>query len=148
MLIERGEKYADETATVLAEELLSGADEGTVIAVISAPSVFVQVRNILVSGSFPVFVPLSVFFVYSAQQHGFLILGITHVETNICDRRRSGKTSPDRRSGSWNSISGSRSSGKTLCSTISRTRLSYLVSFIVVMYTPSWVVHLRTALDI
>jgi hypothetical protein len=68
-----GGKYADETATVLAEELLSGADEGTVIAVISAPSVFVQVRNILVSGSFPVF-PLSVFFVYSAQQHGFLIL--------------------------------------------------------------------------
>jgi hypothetical protein len=52
LLIERGEKYADETATVLAEELLSGADEGTVIAVISAPSVFVQIRNILVSGSF------------------------------------------------------------------------------------------------
>jgi hypothetical protein len=66
LLIERGEKYADETATVLAEELLSGADEGTVIAVISAPSVFVQVRNILVSVfSFPVFGPLSVFFVYS-----------------------------------------------------------------------------------
>jgi hypothetical protein len=57
LLIERGEKYADETASVLAEELLAGADEGTVIAVISAPSVFVQIRNILVSGPFPVFVP-------------------------------------------------------------------------------------------
>ncbi|KIN00986.1 hypothetical protein OIDMADRAFT_28695 [Oidiodendron maius Zn] len=39
--------YADETATMLAEELLSGADEKTVIAVISAPSVFVQIKNIL-----------------------------------------------------------------------------------------------------
>jgi hypothetical protein len=33
---------------VLAEELLRGADETTVIAVVSAPSVFVQVRNVLV----------------------------------------------------------------------------------------------------
>jgi EEF1A lysine methyltransferase 1 len=48
MLIERWEKYADETAIILAEELLSGVDENTVIAVVSAPSVFVQIRNILV----------------------------------------------------------------------------------------------------
>jgi hypothetical protein len=33
---------------LLAEELLDGADEKTVIAVVSAPSVFVQIRNILV----------------------------------------------------------------------------------------------------
>lgn len=51
-------KYADETATVLAEELLSGADEETVIAVISAPSVFMQIRNILVRVS-SIFLPLS-----------------------------------------------------------------------------------------
>jgi hypothetical protein len=45
-------KYSDETATILAEELLSGADEKTVVAVISAPSVFVQIRNIIVGCSF------------------------------------------------------------------------------------------------
>lgn len=37
---------------MLAEELISGADEKTVIAVISAPSVFVQIKNILVGVPF------------------------------------------------------------------------------------------------
>ena len=48
--------YSDETALTLAEELLDGAfgsenrEEGRcVIAVVSAPSVFVQVKNLLVS---------------------------------------------------------------------------------------------------
>ncbi|TVY93999.1 Protein-lysine N-methyltransferase [Lachnellula willkommii] len=39
--------YSDETAVALAEELLEGAGKGTTIAVVSAPSVFVQVKNIL-----------------------------------------------------------------------------------------------------
>ena len=37
----------------LAEELLEGADKETTIAVVSAPSVFVQVKNILVGSSSP-----------------------------------------------------------------------------------------------
>ena len=45
--------YADETAVKLAEELLDGAfvaagERRCVIAVVSAPSVFVQVKNLLV----------------------------------------------------------------------------------------------------
>lgn len=40
--------YSDETATQLAEELLDGAGKEDVIAVVSAPSVFVQVKNLLV----------------------------------------------------------------------------------------------------
>ncbi|TVY55011.1 Protein-lysine N-methyltransferase EFM5 [Lachnellula cervina] len=39
--------YSDETALALAEELLEGAGKETTIAVVSAPSVFVQVKNIL-----------------------------------------------------------------------------------------------------
>ncbi|KAI9052547.1 hypothetical protein LZ554_003890 [Drepanopeziza brunnea f. sp. 'monogermtubi'] len=39
--------YSDETAKALAEELLVGAGAGTSIAVVSAPSVFVQLKNIL-----------------------------------------------------------------------------------------------------
>lgn len=39
--------YSDETATALAEELLDGAGKETSIAVVSAPSVFVQLKNIL-----------------------------------------------------------------------------------------------------
>ncbi|KAK2628865.1 hypothetical protein QTJ16_001968 [Diplocarpon rosae] len=38
-------KYSDETASALAEELLVGAGAGTSIAVVSAPSVFVQLKN-------------------------------------------------------------------------------------------------------
>ncbi|PBP18754.1 hypothetical protein BUE80_DR010293 [Diplocarpon rosae] len=37
--------YSDETASALAEELLVGAGAGTSIAVVSAPSVFVQLKN-------------------------------------------------------------------------------------------------------
>ena len=39
--------YTDETARVLAEQLLDGATEDSAIAVVSAPSVYVQLRNIL-----------------------------------------------------------------------------------------------------
>ncbi|KAG4439552.1 hypothetical protein IFR05_004951 [Cadophora sp. M221] len=41
--------YSDETAKALAEELLVGAGPDTSIAVVSAPSVFVQLKNILVA---------------------------------------------------------------------------------------------------
>ena len=41
-------QYSDETATLLAEELLRGADAETSIAVVSAPSVFVQLKNLVV----------------------------------------------------------------------------------------------------
>ncbi|KAI4790190.1 N-6 adenine-specific DNA methyltransferase-like protein 2 [Aureobasidium sp. EXF-8845] len=39
--------YKDETATVLAEQLLDGVTEDSKIAVVSAPSVYIQLRNLL-----------------------------------------------------------------------------------------------------
>jgi len=39
--------YSDKTAKILAEELLRGADGSKTIAVVSAPSVFVQLKNML-----------------------------------------------------------------------------------------------------
>jgi hypothetical protein len=41
--------YKDETATVLAQQLLDGVTEDSRIAVVSAPSVYIQLRNLLVS---------------------------------------------------------------------------------------------------
>jgi hypothetical protein len=41
-------QYADETATLLARELLDGATADMTVAVVSAPSVFVALKNILV----------------------------------------------------------------------------------------------------
>lgn len=41
--------YSDETAILLAKELLDGAKAEDGIAVVSAPSVFVQLKNLLVS---------------------------------------------------------------------------------------------------
>lgn len=41
--------YSDETATLLARRLLDGATDETRIAVVSAPSAFIQLKNILVS---------------------------------------------------------------------------------------------------
>jgi hypothetical protein len=38
-------QYSDDTATVLAKELLEGTDKDSVIAVVSAPSVFVALKN-------------------------------------------------------------------------------------------------------
>ena len=46
-------QYTDETAEKLATQLLVGADRGTQIAVISAPSVFVQIkRRIVIAQTF------------------------------------------------------------------------------------------------
>ncbi|KAK0517275.1 hypothetical protein JMJ35_000430 [Cladonia borealis] len=42
--------YSDETATLLAKQLLEGASEYTSICIVSAPSVFVQLKNLLSSG--------------------------------------------------------------------------------------------------
>lgn len=42
-------QYSDETADLLARQLLDGATSETSIAVVSAPSVFVALKNILVS---------------------------------------------------------------------------------------------------
>ncbi|KAF6819648.1 Protein-lysine N-methyltransferase EFM5 [Colletotrichum plurivorum] len=39
--------YSDETANLIAGQLLEGADERTTIAVVSAPSVFVALRNLM-----------------------------------------------------------------------------------------------------
>ncbi|MCJ1250270.1 hypothetical protein MMC30_007496 [Trapelia coarctata] len=39
--------YSDDTATTLAKQLLDGATSATCIAVVSAPSVFIQLRNML-----------------------------------------------------------------------------------------------------
>jgi hypothetical protein len=44
-------KYSDATATHIAKELLDGATEDTVIAAVSAPSVFVALKNLIVSVS-------------------------------------------------------------------------------------------------
>lgn len=41
--------YDDETAMTLARELLDGAGKDDVVGVVSAPSVFVMVKNLLVS---------------------------------------------------------------------------------------------------
>lgn len=41
--------YSDETAKVLARQLLDGATDETRIAVVSAPSAFIQLKNLLVS---------------------------------------------------------------------------------------------------
>lgn len=42
-------QYSDETANTLATELLRDATSDMTVAVVSAPSVFVALRNILVS---------------------------------------------------------------------------------------------------
>ena len=42
-------QYSDDTATLLAKQLLEGATSETCIAVVSAPSVFIQLKNLLVS---------------------------------------------------------------------------------------------------
>ncbi|KAF2629901.1 hypothetical protein BU25DRAFT_489318 [Macroventuria anomochaeta] len=44
--------YSDETATVLARQLLDGATDETRIAVVSAPSAFIQLKNLLASGEY------------------------------------------------------------------------------------------------
>ncbi|KAF2751664.1 hypothetical protein M011DRAFT_463174 [Sporormia fimetaria CBS 119925] len=44
--------YNDETATTLARQLLDGAIDETRIAVISAPSAFIQLKNLLASGEY------------------------------------------------------------------------------------------------
>lgn len=50
MICAYGLQYSDETADLLARQLLDGATSETSIAVVSAPSVFVALKNILVSG--------------------------------------------------------------------------------------------------
>jgi hypothetical protein len=42
--------YNDDTATKLAKELLAGATDETHVAVVSAPSVFLQLKNLIASG--------------------------------------------------------------------------------------------------
>lgn len=41
--------YSDGTATILAKQLLDGATDETRIAVVSAPSAFIQLKNLIVS---------------------------------------------------------------------------------------------------
>ncbi|KAF2800835.1 hypothetical protein K505DRAFT_292072 [Melanomma pulvis-pyrius CBS 109.77] len=44
--------YNDETATTFARQLLDGTKDETHIAVVSAPSVFIQLKNLLASGEY------------------------------------------------------------------------------------------------
>ncbi|OCL10449.1 N-6 adenine-specific DNA methyltransferas-like protein 2 [Glonium stellatum] len=44
--------YSDETATTLAEQLLEGATDKTCIAIVSAPSTFIQLKNLVASGKY------------------------------------------------------------------------------------------------
>ncbi|KAL1643727.1 Protein-lysine N-methyltransferase efm5 [Diplodia intermedia] len=46
--------YNDETATTLARQLLDNATDDTKIAVVSAPSVFIQLKNLLRSGEYKI----------------------------------------------------------------------------------------------
>jgi hypothetical protein len=46
-------KYSQETADILARQLLANCTSETTIAVVSAPSVFVQLKNIIVSSVMP-----------------------------------------------------------------------------------------------
>ena len=41
--------YTDETARILAQQLLDGATEDSAIAIVSAPSVYIQLRNIFIA---------------------------------------------------------------------------------------------------
>ncbi|KAK6349883.1 hypothetical protein TWF696_006143 [Orbilia brochopaga] len=45
--------YSEETSRALAEELAEGAGEGTRIALVSAPSVFVKLKNLMKDGQVP-----------------------------------------------------------------------------------------------
>ncbi|KAL9119377.1 MAG: hypothetical protein Q9187_004072 [Circinaria calcarea] len=45
--------YSEDTATTLAKQLLEGANAETSIAIVSAPSVLIQIKNILASGAYP-----------------------------------------------------------------------------------------------
>lgn len=45
-------QYSEDTANLLAKQLLDGATAETTIAVVSTPSVFVALKNILVSSHF------------------------------------------------------------------------------------------------
>ncbi|ORY12766.1 putative N6-adenine methyltransferase-domain-containing protein [Clohesyomyces aquaticus] len=46
--------YNDETATILARQLLEGATDETRIVVVSAPSVFIQLKNLLASDEYTI----------------------------------------------------------------------------------------------
>ena len=46
------QQYSDATATTLARHLLSGATSSSRIAVVSAPSVFIQIKNLLATGEY------------------------------------------------------------------------------------------------
>ncbi|KAI9871068.1 MAG: hypothetical protein M1830_003478 [Pleopsidium flavum] len=45
--------YSDDTATVLAKQILDGATDESRIAIVSAPSVFLQLKKLLVSDLVP-----------------------------------------------------------------------------------------------
>ena len=49
-MLTRGRQYSEKCATFIAHKLLDGATDETTIAIISTPSVFVAMKNILVSG--------------------------------------------------------------------------------------------------
>ncbi|EWC45563.1 hypothetical protein DRE_05421 [Drechslerella stenobrocha 248] len=45
--------YSEDTSRILAEELVEGAGEGSRIALVSAPSVFVKLKNLMKDGKVP-----------------------------------------------------------------------------------------------
>ena len=47
-------QYSDNTAIALAKQLLDGASDDTCIAVVSAPSVFIQLKNLLATGEYKI----------------------------------------------------------------------------------------------
>lgn len=47
--VDSSDQYTDNTALTLAKELLENCNADTKIAVVSAPSVFIQLKNLMVS---------------------------------------------------------------------------------------------------
>lgn len=100
--------YKDETATILAEQLLDGVTEDSKIAVVSAPSVYIQLRNLLVS------------FVTQIGMRGVQIL-MSRCRTTVKDTRY------DQSSCFWNSTRDLQCSRMTLLSTITSSLPSWIV---------------------
>ncbi|KAL8341228.1 hypothetical protein RB598_003261 [Gaeumannomyces tritici] len=74
--------YSDGTARAVAESLLDGADGGSVVAAVSAPSVFVALKNMLVC---------SFFFFFFCE---LLIVLVVCMKDRVPDTRHEKKTCP------------------------------------------------------
>jgi hypothetical protein len=91
--------YNDETATTLARQLLDGATDDTKIAVVSAPSAFIQLKNLLVS-------------IFARSEYRWLIM-IRHQTSTSAGRRSS-----------YLSLTNASQSSRNSCAMTSRKRFN------------------------